>query len=468
MRTRLRLVVAAFVWAGVSGLALAQTSVEGRRPNIVLILADDLGYGDLGAYGQAVIQTPHLDKMAARGMRFTQFYAGASVCAPSRGVLMTGQHNGRGRVRDNIPYGAHLLREDLTVAEVLQRAGYRTGMSGKWSLGDHWEEGAPWRKGFEAFFGYPNQDHAHFYYPHFIFDHDRVKLLPGNRPGKRPTQYVPDLMQDWALTFIEKQKEDPRPFFLYYALNLPHWSEFPRMSDESHIVPSDAPYSNQTWPQVEKNYAAMVTRLDRYVGDLMNKLEELGLADNTLVVFTSDNGPSAESVHRVDFFNSNGPFRGHKRLHHEGGVRVPAIMHWPAAIPAGKVNDMIGGFWDIMPTFAELAGVPGPRDIHGISFAPVLAGGQREREHEYLYWDYGHARPQFSQAVRAGEWKAVRAALDRPIELYNVVEDPGETRNLATEYPGVVARMETLISEAFVPSEHFAIKSARPTTEASK
>jgi arylsulfatase A-like enzyme len=447
----------------VLALGILGSVAAADRPNVILILADDLGYGDLGSYGQERIQTPHLDLLAAQGMRFTQFYAGSSVCAPSRSALMTGLHNGRGRVRDNIPHGVHLLAGDLTIAEVLQRAGYRTGGFGKWSLGDHGEAGAPWLKGFDEYYGYPNQDHAHFYYPHFLWDTNRVVLLPGNRPGKPAAQrqYVPDLMIARALRFIDRSAEDRRPFFLYFPTTLPHWSEFPQRTAESHVVPSDAPYSDRDWPQVEKNYAAMVTLLDRHVGQLLARLEERGLARDTLILFTSDNGPSAETIHRPDFFRSAGPFRGHKRLLYEGGLRVPLLARWPGAIAPGSVSDTVAAGWDLLPTLAELAGAPVPADLDGLSLAPVLRGRPRAREHEFLYWDYGHAREAFLQAVRAGGWKAVRPALDRPTELYDLAGDPGETRNLAAERPDVVARLEGLMRRAYVPSPAFPIKTAR-------
>ena len=441
-------------------LALAERgSASTAPPNIVFILADDLGYGDLGCYGQKQIQTPHLDKLAAGGLRFTQAYAGSSVCAPSRAVLMTGIHNGRGRIRDNLPHGIHLRADDLIIPEVLQRAGYRTGAVGKWSLGDHGEAGAPWLKGFEDFLGYPNQDHAHFYYPDFLWDNNRVVLRPENRPGRK-TEYAPDVLLERALQFIGRKREDPRPFFLYFATILPHWSEFPARTAESHAIPSDAPYRDRDWPQVERNFAAMVTRLDRDVGRLVEQLEAAGVRDDTLILFTSDNGPSAETIHDPKFFRSAGPFRGHKRQLYEGGLRVPFLANWRGVIPAGAVNDTVCGGWDILPTLAELAGAAAPSGIDGISLAPVLRGQTRAREHEFLYWDYGHTRPAFLQAVRAGDWKAVRNAVARPLELYHLAADPGETRDVAADNPEVVNRMKALMTQAFVPSPDYPIASA--------
>lgn len=458
-RPILRALVRRLRGAGVLLGAVGALAAAGP-PHIVLILADDLGWGDLGCYGQKEIQTPQLDRLAAEGMRFTQFYAGSSVCAPSRSCLMTGRHNGRGRVRDNVPHGVHLLAGDLTVAEMLHRAGYRTGGFGKWSLGDHGEAGAPWLKGFGEFYGYPNQDHAHFYYPHFLWDTDRVVLLPGNRPGlpAAKREYTPDLLLARALRFLERQRDDRRPFFLYFPTILPHWSEFPKDTPESHAIPNDAPYTSRNWPQVEKNFAAMVTRLDRDVGLLLAKIEELGLARDTLVLFTSDNGPSAETVHRPDFFRSAGPFRGHKRLLYEGGIRVPFLARWPGVIAPGTVSAAVSGNWDLLPTLAELAGAPPPPDVDGLSLAPVLRGRPRPREHEFLYWDYGHTREAYLQAVRAGDWKAVRPALDQPTELYDLAVDSAESRDLARQHPEVVIRLEGLMRRALVPSPDYPVR----------
>jgi arylsulfatase A-like enzyme len=455
-----RLLVSILALALAAGGAGAGTRAAG--PNVILILADDLGWGDLGSYGQQEIQTPHLDRLAAEGMRFTQFYAGSSVCAPSRSCLMTGRHNGRGRVRDNVPHGVHLLAGDRVIPEVLREAGYRTGGFGKWSLGDHGEAGAPWLKGFDEYYGYPNQDHAHFYYPHFLWDTNRVVLLPGNRPGVPAArrEYAPDLLLTRAVRFLEETRKDRRPFFLYFPTILPHWSEFPKDSPDSHPVPEDAPYSERPWPQVERNYAAMVTRLDRDVGRLLAKLGELGLERDTLVLFTSDNGPSGETIHRPDFFRSAGPFRGSKRHLHEGGIRVPLLARWPAVIAPGQVSRVLAGHWDILPTLAELAGAPPGGDIDGISLASVFRGRPRPREHEFLYWDYGHTRDAFLQAVRAGDWKAVRTALNRPTELYDLAADPGESRDLARERPEIVARLEGLMRQAFEPSPDYPLKSA--------
>jgi arylsulfatase A-like enzyme len=421
------------------------------RPNIILILADDLGYGDLGCYGQKQILTPNLDRMAAEGMRFTQVYAGSSVCAPSRCALMTGLHNGHGRIRDNIPHGIYLRDEDITVAEVLKTAGYRTGAIGKWGLGIHGSQGKPNDQGFDEFYGHQDQDQAHFYYPDHLWDNDRVVLLPGNR-GERKQQYTHDLFTGRALRFIEQSKDSP--FFLYLAYTLPHWSDYSKNTPESLIVPSDAPYQDRDWPQIAKNYAAMITRLDRDVGRILERVKQLGLDTNTVVLFTSDNGPSAEALYQPEFFRSSGPLRGVKRTLYEGGIRVPMIVRWPGRVPAGQVSDAIWAFWDVLPTLAELAGAPPPPGLDGISMLPAWLGQPAPR-HAYLYWDYGHTRGKYLQAVRWNDWKAVRNGSNQPIELYDLKLDRGETRNLAEAHPDVVRRMAQLMQEAVTPSPDY-------------
>jgi arylsulfatase A-like enzyme len=432
-----------FFTAGGSVAASISGQQAASRPNIIVILADDLGYGDLGCYGQTRIRTPNLDRMAAQGMRFTQAYAGSTVCAPSRCAMLTGLHTGHCRVRDNIPHGVFLRPDDLTVAELLKQAGYRTGAVGKWSLGNPGSHGTPNQQGFDDWFGFLNQDHAHSYYPGHLWDNEREVLLMGNRGGQRQ-EYAPDLFLNRALKFIRDNRQ--RPFFLYYATTLPHWSDYDLKSVQSQDVPSDAPYSNEQWPQVEKNYAAMVTRIDDGVGKILRLLAELGIESNTLVLFTSDNGPSAEAMHEPAFFNSSGGLRGVKRDMYEGGIRVPLLAQWPGVVPEGKTTDGVVAGWDLLPTFVEFAGLRLPDGIDGISFAPVLRGG-RGTSSEALYWEYGHARPQFCQAVRAGKWKAVRTASARPVELYDLEADPSEQADLAAQHSGVVRRMTELLRE---------------------
>ncbi|MCA9026335.1 MAG: arylsulfatase [Planctomycetaceae bacterium] len=426
------------------------------KPNIVFIMADDLGYGDLGCYGQTMIQTPHIDELASEGIRFTQCYAGSSVCAPSRCCLMTGLHNGHSRIRDNIPHGTFLRDEDVTLAEIARAAGYRTGAIGKWSLGVHGSEGKPNDQGFDDWFGHLDQDQAHFYYPDYLWRNDRIQLLPKNRAEKKQ-DYTHDLFTEHALEFIEESAG--QPFFLYLAYTIPHFSDYPSQTPESHIVPSDAPYTNRDWPQVEKNYAAMVTRMDRDVGRIMQWLKEAGVSENTLVFFTSDNGPNASTLHDPAFFQSGGPLRGFKRDMYEGGIRVPVIARWPGHVPAGETSDQVWAFWDVLPTLAELVGVTPPVDIDGISMMPALLGQPQEKEHEHLYWDYGHSRQNFQQAARLGNWKGVRRSQGQPLELYDLANDLGETSDVATGHPDVVERIEEIIEESFVPTENYPITS---------
>jgi arylsulfatase A-like enzyme len=423
------------------------------RPNIVLILADDLGLGDLGCYGQKRIRTPNLDRMAAEGMRFRNAYAGSTVCAPSRCCLMTGLHNGHGRVRDNIPHGIFLQPDDVTAAEVLKRAGYRTCAIGKWSLGNPGSWGHPNMQGFDEFFGYLDQDHAHNYYPEYLWDNDREVLQQKNRGNARGS-YSAHLFAERALGFIEANRS--RPFFLYFAPTLPHWSDYPRNSPRSQDIPEDAPYTSEDWPQVEKNYAAMVTLLDRQVGQIFDLIRRLAIEERTLMLFTSDNGPSAESLHRPDFFSSAGPYRGTKRAVYEGGIRVPLVARWRGTVAPGSASDAVCWFPDFLPTFAELAGLPAPAKTDGISFAPVLSGKPR-RKHDYLYWDYGHSRERYLQAVRSEKWKAVRNGSAGPIELYDLAADPGESRDLAAANPQVAAKMARIMVEAATPSQDYPI-----------
>ncbi|MGH9629489.1 MAG: arylsulfatase, partial [Bryobacteraceae bacterium] len=357
--------------AGFSGLA-AQNR---RQPNIVFIMLDDLGSADVGCYGQKKIQTPNIDRLAREGMRFTDCYAGGAVCAPSRCVLMTGLHTGHAAVRANA--GTVPLRgEDVTAAEVLKGAGYATGGFGKWGLGDAGTSGEPAKQGFDQFFGYLHQIHAHSYYPEFLWQDGRKYPLQGNREGARE-QYSADLIAERALQFVRDHKDGP--FFLYAAFTLPHGR---------FEVPSDAPYSGKHWPQGEKNYAAMVTRADRQIGAILELLEELKLRDETIVFFTSDNGGTSGGGHDVSFFNSNGRLRGQKGQLYEGGIRVPMIVRWPGKVKAGAVNETPWAFCDFLPTAAELAGAQTPRGIDGISVLPELQAKGSLPSGRVLYWEH--------------------------------------------------------------------------------
>jgi arylsulfatase A-like enzyme len=431
------------------------------KPNIVFILADDLGYGDLGCYGQQVIQTPNLDRMAAEGMIFTDHYAGSTVCAPSRCCLMTGLHTGHAHVRGNarVP----LRPGDVTVPELLKQAGYTTGIIGKWGLGEPDTTGIPNRKGFDHWFGYLNQRHAHNYYPEYLWrNEEKLELSnevePVNPPGGVATkrvQYSHDLFTADALNFIEQNRN--RPFFLYLTYTIPHANN--EAGTKGMEVPSYVPYANENWPEAQKGHAAMITRMDRDIGRLLARLKALGLDEKTLVLFSSDNGPHKEGGADPAFFNSSGPLRGHKRDLYEGGIRVPLIARWPGYVPAGSGTDHVSAFWDFLPTCCDLAGIVPPEGIDGISILPTLLGRrERQRRHRYLYWEF-HEQGK-KQAARIDDWKGVRLNVaknpDGPIELYNLASDIGEQRDVAAEHPGIIRRMAVIMATAHKPSEHWA------------
>ena len=414
-----------------------------QRPNIIFILADDLGYGDLGCYGQKKIKTPNLDKMAADGIRFTQCYAGSTVCAPSRSSLMTGQHTGHTRIRGNQAYP--LQPEDVTVAQVLKDSGYRTGAIGKWALGLTNTTGVPWKKGFDEFFGFISQTHAHDYYPTNIWRNEQMLWIDQNTNNQKRV-YIHDHFTIAATNFIHTNRN--AAFFLYLAYTIPHThNELGRKTGNGMEVPSDEPYSKEDWPQPEKNKAAMITRMDRDVGTVLAMLKSHNLETNTLVFFTSDNGPHKEGGPDPVFFQSAGPLRGIKRDLYEGGIRVPMIVRWTGTVRSGQVSDFPWAFWDFLPTAAEIGGVKDkiPPNIDGQSVLPTLLG-KSQRPHEFLYWEF-HEKGS-KQAVRAGNWKAVRHAIDKPIELYDLKTDLGETNNVASSHPDVAARIETYLKTA--------------------
>ncbi|NUM52784.1 MAG: arylsulfatase [Candidatus Hydrogenedentes bacterium] len=429
---------------------------EAKPPNIVLILADDLGYGHLGCYGQKHIRTPHIDQLAQDGMRFTQAYAGCSQCAPSRSVLMTGYHSGHTPVRGNSG-GISLRDEDVTVAEVLKRAGYRTGLFGKWGLGDADTPGVPNKQGFDEFFGYLHQKHAHFYYTDYLWHNDARFALPGNVDGKRE-QYTPDVILDRALDFIRESREGP--FFCFVSSTIPHheWA-VPKSSLKEYAGKFDEQRPEFRWregyafPKEPKaTMAAMISHLDKSVGKLVGLLDELKLRDDTLVLFTSDNGPDSYSMTNGEFFEASGPLRGRKYELYEGGIRVPAIARWTGTITAGVDNDLPIHFADIMPTFAELAGdrsLP-PSDIDGISVAPALLGARRggvQEKREFMYWDLDSG----SRAVRMDEWKLVLPKRDAKLELYDLKSDIGESRDVSADHPDVVEKMRACMDANYTP-----------------
>lgn len=415
-----------------------------RKPNIILFLADDLGYGDLGCYGQKSIKTPQLDRVADEGMRFTDFYSGSTVCAPSRCALMTGYHTGHSRVRGNgiVP----LLPEDLTVAEVLKAAGYATAIFGKWGLGEPGTTGVPNQKGFDEWFGYLNQVHAHDYYPDYLWSNQERVSIP-------PDTYSHDLFTQKALDFIQRKQNEP--FFLYVPYTIPHANN--ELGKEGMQVPSDAPYSHEHWPRQQKNYAAMITRLDGDIGKILDLLAELGLEQNTIVFFSSDNGPHEEGGATAEFFDSNGPLQGIKRDLYDGGVRVPMIVRWSGKIKPGQVNAQPFALWDFLPTASAIAGVQPPEGIDGISILPALLG-KKQKNHKLLYWEF-HERG-FEQAIRMGRWKAVRHGLNQPIELYDLETDISEQCDVAAQYPDVVARIEETLSRVRTDSQDFPIHTA--------
>ena len=422
------------------------------RPNFLWLTCEDIS-PYLGCYGFEQAQTPNLDRFAAEGMRFTQAYAGSTVCAPSRCSLMTGMHNGHNRVRDNIPHGIFLQPEDFTLAELLKQAGYRTGGIGKYSLGDPGSWGVPMYQGFDYYYGQLNQDQAHFYYPDYLWENDKIVLLSGNR-AEQKQQYTHDLYTEKALSFIVENCQ--HPFFLYLPYTIPHFSDYPADSPEIYIVPSDNPYSERLWSQTSKNYAAMITRMDRDVGRIMALLKELGIDSNTLVIFTSDNGPLTRVPDAFEFFDSNGPLKGGKRDMYEGGIRVPFIVRWPEVVPEKKVSDEVIAFWDILPTFADIIDYPSEIRTDGISFLSALRG-EKMKDHEYLYWDYGHVRQQYIQAVRYGRYKGIRNITGEgfDFELYDLGKDPGEERNIVFKNIAVVEKILSIMEEAYVYDEAY-------------
>ncbi len=434
------------------------------KPNIVFIMADDLGYGHLGSYGQEKIRTPNIDRLAVEGIRYTQFYSGSTVCAPARSVLMTGLHTGHTSVRGNTG-GLPLRPEDVTVAEVLKGAGYTTGLFGKWGLGDHATTGEPNAQGFDEFFGYLHQVHAHFYYTPFLWENDRQFPLEGNENGARTT-YSHDVITERALQFVRDKREEP--FFLYVAYTVPHtellvpeesFAEYDGQFPEPNPYPGDGHYAAQQKPRTA--FAAMVSRLDRDVGRLMALLEELSLAENTIVFFTSDNGGQRGWGVDLDYFEGNAPLRGGKMFMYEGGLRVPLLVRWPGRIEAGQTSSHVWAFWDVLPTLAELVGEPAPDSIEGLSMLPAVLGpaltGREPEQHEFLYWEYGNVlgKAPIRQAVRWGDWKAVRGDLDQPLELYDLLRDVGETTDVSAEHPDVIADIMAYLDTARVETREY-------------
>ena len=454
--------------------------VKQKQPNIIYILADDMGIGDLGSYGQTKIHTPNLDLLATRGMKFTQHYSGSAVCAPSRSTLMTGQHTGHTPIRGNrqlvedeegqVP----LPKNSVTIAEILKEAGYVTGMFGKWGLG--FGEGDPNNQGFDEFYGYNDQKLAHRYYPPYLNHNQKIDSLEGNDWTHKVT-YSPDKIRDHRLQFLEDNKD--KPFFAYVPLVLPHvelispndsifkmydgkFKETPYTADNKYTSdygPNIVTYEYSPCDKPKATYASMVTRIDAYVGEIIAKIEELGLTNNTIIMFASDNGPSPEGGTNPDFFDSNSKFRGYKRDLYEGGIRAPFIAVWPTKIAAGSVTDHVSTFWDVLPTITEITNTKNPKEIDGISFLPTLLNKKNQEEHAHLYWEFNIRGGR--KAIRKGNWKGVWNKMNLKgdkkgaFELYDLSKDVSETTNIASLHPKIVVELKGLMLSSRTTSEFF-------------
>ncbi len=459
--------------SGGGGLRNTQESLP-QKPNIVYILADDLGYGDLGCYGQKRFQTPNIDRMAREGMLFTQHYAGCSVSAPSRSSLLTGLTTGHTPIRGNKewqPEGQWPIPDStFTIAEMLKAEGYITGGFGKWGLGYPGSEGDANMQGFDEFYGYNCQRKAHNYYPAYLWDNQEKVILEGNSDDKFEV-YAPDLIHQRALQFIENNRD--KPFFLYYPNTIPHAEllvpeenvqefrgEYLPEKSYKGAEPGDKYFRNGGYgsqPEGHAAFAAMVTLLDKQVGEVLDKLKELGLDKNTIVIFSSDNGPHLEGGADPVYFDSNGELKGFKRDLYEGGIREPMIAWWPGHIEAGSESDLISAFWDVMPTVADLAGADTPENIDGISFLPTLLGRGEQKVHDYMYWEFHESGGR--QAVRKGNWKLVRYSVFDSIktttELYDLDTDIPEENNIADQNHDIVNELMDIITKARTSSDLF-------------
>lgn len=442
-------------------------------PNVVFILADDLGYGDLSCYGQRKFSTPNIDRLAREGMLFTQHYTGCTVSAPSRSSLMTGMHTGHTPIRGNKSWEPEgqwpLPANSFTMAEMLKARGYVTGAFGKWGLGFVGTEGDPNLQGFDEFYGYNCQSLAHNYYPYYLW-HNRQKVSMSGNEGNKTGDYAPDKIHEAALRFMEENKTNP--FFLFYPTTIPHAElvakeEYMKLfsgkfePEKKYAGVDSGPnfrkgaYGSQT--EVHATFAAMVKELDDYVGSLLQKLQQLGIEQNTIVIFASDNGPHKEGGADPDYFNSNGGFKGYKRDLYEGGIRTPLLVKWPSKVPQGVVSDHISAFWDIMPTLAEITGAPLLQNTDGISFLPSLLNEGLQKEHEYLYWEFHEQGGRM--AVRMGKWKGIIQKVDAnpqgKMELYDLSVDKSEMKDVSALNPDIVKQMERIMKEAHTPSAVF-------------
>lgn len=453
-------------------VALGTLSAEARKPNIIYILADDLGYGDLGCYGQKVIQTPNLDRMAAEGIRFTQHYSGSTVCAPSRSALLEGKHTGHIYVRGN---GSLQMRRDPhepIFPRALQEVGYHTALIGKSGLGCNTDDAALVNdKGFDYFFGYTSHTNAHFYFPHYLWKNDQKVPYPNNTLHKGD-HYSSEVVTQEALKYVEAQKDGP--FFLHLALQIPHaslrakeeWKEKyrPILKEKPLPEPKKKPhYSFEREPKT--TFAAMISYMDHNVGLLLKKLDELGIAEDTLVIFASDNGAMREGGHKMESFDSSGPLRGGKRDLYEGGIRVPMIAWWPGKIKSGQTTGHPSAFWDISPTVRELSGAAPQTDTDGLSLVPTLLGKGEQKKHDYFYWEFFEGGGK--RAVLQGPWKLIFYNTNKDAnpraELFNIEEDLGEKNNLVADHPGKVSELTKLMDKVRTTSVHpsFKLKAER-------
>ncbi len=478
----MRLVFNLLAWAVLTLVPPLARAQQPAPPNIILIVADDLGYGEVGCYGQRWIKTPNIDRIAAEGIRFTQHYCGQAVCAPSRCSLLTGYHQGHAYIRDNgnppervkktapdelyFPGQYPIPDETVTLAELLKSRGYATGAAGKWGLGYEGSSGDPNRQGFDLFYGYLCQVHAHNHYPRFLFRNGVKELLPGNDRGATGQTYSQDKFIETGLQFINDHRDGP--FFLYLPFIIPHLSiQVPEASlaEYADVIP-EADYQHTAYiqhPKPRAGYAAMISHMDRGIGQILDQLSELKIDDKTLVIFTSDNGPTYDRLggSDSDFFQSSGPLRGRKGSLLEGGIRVPFVARWPGKIAPGQTSEHICAFWDYVPTLCEAAGVKVPDGLDGISFLPTLLGkAEQQRPHEFLYWEFPSYGGQ--QAIRIGDWKAIRQNLhkqpDSPFQLYNLAIDVGESKDVAADNPQVIEQVTAIATREHTPSTLFPFK----------
>ncbi|MGI9541970.1 MAG: arylsulfatase [Cyclobacteriaceae bacterium] len=453
-------------------------SAEPNRPNIIYILADDLGYGDLSIYGQEKFETPNIDALAKQGMLFTQHYSGATVCAPSRSALLTGLHTGHTPIRGNKevrPEGQYPLPDSvLTLPKLMKNAGYVTGAFGKWGLGAPGSEGDPMNQGVDEFYGYNCQRFGHNYYPYHLW-HNSDSLVLEDNAGNQSNSYAPELIHQQALNFIEENKD--QPFFLFMPSIIPHaelvapetyMKDYRGRFDPEPVYEGvdegpefrQGPYMSQKEPHAA--FVAMIHILDQQVGEIVEKVKAQGIEDNTLIIFTSDNGPHLEGGADPDFFNSNGIYKGYKRDLYEGGIRVPMIASWPSKIRAGSTSEHISAFWDVLPTLAELTGQSIPNELDGLSFLPTLLGEPIQARHDYLYWEFHEKGGR--KALRQGDWKIVQYDVNREpqgsYQLYNLIVDPSEEQDLANQHPEKLEDLKVLIDGARTDSEVFVFGSS--------